>query len=246
MERQNLRVQHLSLTRTMNEQAHIDETISYIKSNITQRIAQPALSQTPQLVWELRGKLHVLHHYCLRASISEEIKKQVEEILDTSAIFWRLLSDNQKNLDNITDYTKVRSLAAEAAALREIEEIISGEESMRDIAMESIAFYLDWQSNSLWIESAKKARAGLTKSYLVELQDKVWKFIKDNTTDNNLPLEENHEIGERIDMLMQSFYDAQLSSDMQLAFQIQIFVLILRLQINKLLINLEKLKEESE
>lgn len=228
----------------MNEQAHVDEAINYIKSNITKRIAQPALSQMPQSVWELRGKLHILHHYCLRSSISEKIEKQVEEILDTSATFWRLLSDNLENLDNITDYTKVRSLAAEAEGLKNLEEILSGEESMRDIMINSIAFYLNWRSNSLWVESAKKARAGLTKSYFVELQDEVWKFVKDNTENNNLSLEKNHEVGKRIDMLMQSFYNSKFSPDTQLAFQIQLFVLILRLQIGKLLLDLENLRTE--
>lgn len=230
----------------MNEQTHIDEAINYIKSNITKRIAKPALSQTPPLVWELRGKLHVLHHYCLRAPISDKIEKQVEEILNTSATFWRLLSDNLRNLDNITDYTKVRSLAAEAEGLRNLEEITSGEESMRDIMINSIAFYLNWRSNSLWVKSAEKSRVGLTKSYFVELQDEIWKFIKDNTENNDLPLEKKHEIGKRADMLMQSFYDSKLSPDTQLAFQIQLFVLILRLQIGKLLLNLENLRTETD
>lgn len=229
----------------MNEEVHVDEAINYIRDNITKRIAQPALSQTPQSVWELRSKLHVLHHYCMRSSLSENIERQVEEILDTSLTFWRLLSDNLRNLDDISDYTKVRILGAEAEGLTNLEELISGEDTMRDIVINSIAFYLNWRSNSMWIESAKKERVDITKSYFIELQDKIWKFIKDNTDSNDLSLEKKHEIGKRIDILMQTLYNSQLSPDVQLAFQIQLFVLILRLQIGKLLVDLESFLSET-
>jgi len=230
----------------MSEENHIDELINFIKNNITKIIVEPALSQTPEIICLFRDRLHVLHHYCLQSSISENIQLQVEEILDTSGIFWRLLSENLANLNNLADYARVRILGAEAEGLTNLEEIISGEDTMRDIMINSVAFYLNWLSNSIWIDSAKKDRVGLVKSYYVELQDKIWKFIKDNTKNQDLPLERIIKIGKQTELLMRTFNNNSLSSDIQLAFQIQLFVLILRLQTGKLLLDLENLKEESE
>ena len=58
---------------------------------------------------------------------------------------------------------------------------ISGEDSFRDVLINSAAFMLNWKANTIWVDSAKRARTAMAKNYILEIQDRIWQFIKEST-----------------------------------------------------------------
>ena len=147
----------------MNIQNGIDDLKSYIRSNIEKEFARQAHDLTPESLWHLRSKLNVLRYCCRKnAEIPTNIEEQVEFILKMSASFWKMLADNEENLQDIKDITKVRLLDAEASGIAELEEIISGEESLRDIMIWGVSLLLTWQADTLWVSTAKRGRIALS------------------------------------------------------------------------------------
>ena len=55
----------------------------------------------------------------------------------------------------------MRTFSAEAEGITNIEELLSGEDSLRDVLINSVAFMLNWKANTIWVDpSAKRARYG--------------------------------------------------------------------------------------
>lgn len=231
----------------MDPKHQTDTVMNYIRQDIVASLTHDALTFTPAEVWDIRSRLHVLHHYCLLSEISAHIGEQIEFMLDTSAALWKLLSDNIDILGNLKDYTNVRLLSAEAEVVAEIEEIISGEESLRDILIVGIAFILNWKANTIWVDSARKARKSMIRCYIVELQDQLWQFIKAGSTNNGgVSLDRARRIGKRADQFLLLITASGLPDEAQVAILIQIFVILLRLQLGRIIKNLKKQKAMNE
>ncbi len=231
----------------MELQRQIDTVMTYIRQDIVASLTHDALTFTPEEVWDIRSRLHVLHHYCLQSETSAHIGEQIEFMLDTSAALWKLLSDNIDILGNLKDYTNVRLLSAEAEVVAEIEEIISGEESLRDILIVGIAFILNWKANTIWVNSARKARKSMIRGYIVELQDQLWEFIKAGSANNGgVSLDRARRIGKRADQFLLLITASGLPDEAQVAILIQIFVILLRLQLGRIIKSLKKQKAMNE
>ncbi|MFC1717085.1 hypothetical protein ACFL6S_25705 [Candidatus Poribacteria bacterium] len=193
----------------------------------------------------LRSKLHVLHYYCLQKGIDSDIINRLEAILETSRGFWELLEDNTSTFADLKETHKMRWLSLSSAVLTELEEIMSGEESFRDIIVNSIAIILGWKSDTVWVDMAKEEQRLVSKAHLVRLRDELWKFIGESSRNGSeMTLEKAIDIGEKMNLLLEFIAGDDLPVLARVMLLSQVYILLLRLNIGKILVILEANSEE--
>lgn len=230
----------------MNVERTIPTLLNQIREELLPHIARSAEIQTTESLQLFRSHLHSLHYYCVRAQTPEAICSRVEVLLSTSADFWRLIADNELVLTNLKDFTRVRTFSAEAEGIINLEELLSGEDTLRDVVINSIAFMLNWKANTIWVDSAKKARTAMAKNYMLEIQDRLWQFIKESTPETEEEdWEKAEEVRDRADKLLAVIYASDLPTEAQVTLLMQIYTLLLRLQLGQLILQLESLQEET-
>ena len=181
----------------------------------------------------------------MKSGLPTDLPAHVESMLATSSGFWNLLADNEVTLMNLKDFTRVRTLSAEAEGLVNLEELISGEETLRDLIINGIAFMLNWKSNTLWIDSAKRARRAMTQNYMLEIQDRIWQFVKEGAdTTEEIGLERTQQIRQRADDFTRLIQESTLTVEAQVVLLMQIYSLLLRLQLGKLIVRLEEMRDD--
>ncbi len=228
----------------MNIERTVPTLLNQIREELLPKIARSSEIQTTESLQFIRSQLHSLHYYCVRAQIPETVCNRLEVLLSTSADFWRLIADNELLLTNLKDFTRVRTFSAEAEGITNLEELLSGEDTLRDVAINSIAFMLNWKANTIWVDSAKKARTAMTKNYMLEIQDRIWQFIKESTAETEEDdLEKAEQVRERADKLLAVIYASDLPTEAQVTLLMQIYTLLLRLQLGQLILQLEALQE---
>lgn len=228
----------------MNVERTVSTLLNQIREELLPQIARSSEIQTPESLQRFRSRLHSLHYYCVRAQIPVTVCNRLEVLLSTSADFWRLIADNELVLTNLKDFTRVRTFSAEAEGITNLEELLSGEDTLRDVVINSIAFMLNWKANTIWVDSAKKARTAMTKNYMLEIQDRLWQFIKESTAETEEDnLEKAEEVRERADKLLAVIYASDLPTEAQVTLLMQIYTLLLRLQLGQLILQLESLQE---
>ena len=214
--------------------------IDYIKDDLLKWFLKPIPEVSPEDVWSFRNKLHALHHFAVRSGLPEEIRSQIEAMLQTSASLWHLIFDNLEVLDSVKDYHNVRMLDANAGILSEVEEIISGEETPRDVLIEAIAIYLGWRADTIWIDSAWKEHKASVHNYLLELQDHMWEFFNADASPEGEPsFEKAKSLGRLMDRMAEMILDENIPSTVQVNLLIRLYHLLLRLQIGRLIIQIE-------
>lgn len=225
----------------MNAEADTFDTIlSHIRDYLLPQITSRTDFQTAGDLQRFRSRLHSIHNFCLRVQMPEEVNSQVEVLLSTSASFWHLISENELLMANLKDFKRVRTFSAEAEGITNIEELLSGEDTLRDVFINSIAFMLNWKANTIWVESAKKARTAMTKNYMLEIQDRIWQYIKESNKDPEpIDLEQSEQIRERTEKFMKVLQVSDLTTEAQVALLQQIYTMLLRFQLGQLIILLE-------
>lgn len=84
----------------------------------------------------------------------------------------------------------------------------------------------------------------MAKNYTLEIQDRIWQFIKESmaeTEDDDI--EKASQVRERADRLLAVIYASDLPTEAQVTLLMQIYTLLLRLQLGQLIIQLETLQE---
>ena len=228
----------------MNAERTVPTLLNQIREELLPNIARSSEIQTTESLQLFRSRLHSLHYYCVRAQIPDTVCNHVEVLLSTSADFWRLIAENEVLLTNMKDFTRVRTFSAEAEGITNLEELLSGEDTLRDVVINSIAFMLNWKANTIWVDSAKKARTAMAKNYMLEIQDRLWQFIKESTpVTEEEDWEKVEEVRDRADKLLAVIYASDLPTEAQVTLLMQIYTLLLRLQLGQLILQLESLQE---
>ena len=229
----------------MNAERSIPTLLDQIREELLPHIAYASEIQTTESLQRFRSQLHSLHYYCVRTQISDTVCNRLEVLLSTSADFWRLIAENEVLLTNMKDFKRVRTFSAEAEGITNLEELLSGEDTLRDVVINSIAFMLNWKANTIWVDSAKKARTAMAKNYMLEIQDRIWQFIKESTTETEEDdLEKAEQVRERADRLLAVIHASDLPTEAQVTLLMQIYTLLLRLQLGQLILQLETLQEQ--
>ena len=230
----------------MNAERTIPALLNQIRTELLPHIVRSPTLQTTESLQSFRGQLHSLHYSCIRAQIPSAVCNRVEVLLSTSADFWHLIAENELMLKNLKEYTRVRTFSAEAEGITNIEELISGEDSLRDVLINSAAFMLNWKANTIWVDSAKRARTAMAKNYMLEIQDRIWQFIKESTSETaEDDFDKAAQVRERADELLTVIHASDLPTEGQVTLLMQIYTLLLRLQLGQLIIQLETLQENA-
>ena len=81
----------------------------------------------------------------------------------------------------------------------------------------------------------------MTRNYMLELQDRIWQFIKESfhNTDE-IDLTRVNQVRQRVDGLMGLIRAGNPTIEAQVALLMQIYGMLLRLQLGKLIIYLEE------
>ncbi len=228
----------------MNAERTIPTLLNQIREEVLPSIAHPSELQTTEGLQDLRSRLHSLHYYCIRSQIPNPVCNRVETLLSTSSGLWHLIAENELMLKNLKEYTRVRTFSAEAEGITNIEELLSGEDTLRDVLINSVAFMLNWKANTIWVDSAKRARTAMAKNYMLEIQDRIWQFIKESAVETEDDLAKAEQIRERADRLLAVVHASDLPTEAQVTLLMQIYTLLLRLQLGQLIIQLETLQDQ--
>ena len=229
----------------MNTERTIPALLDQIRGELLPHIAHSATLQTTEGLRDFRSQLHSLHYSCIRAQIPSTVCDRVEVLLSTSADFWHLIAENELMLKNLKAYTRVRTFSAEAEGITNLEELLSGEDSLRDVLINSVAFMLNWKANTIWVDSAKRARTAMAKNYTLEIQDRIWQFIKESTPETVADdFDKAAQVRERADRLLAVIHASDLPTEGQVTLLIQIYLLLLRLQLGQLILQLETLQAQ--
>lgn len=226
----------------MNTERVANDVIIYIRQNIVPIVAEQEDPPTLDQVWRFRSQLHGLDLLIVQTDLSAHLAYLVESMLCTSEALWKLIAENEETVTNLKEYSRVRSLAAEAEGLTNLEELMSGEDTIRDVIINSIAFMLNWKSNTIWVDSAERSRQSLANSYFLEIQNRIWEFIKmgaQKTTE--IDLDRTNQIREKTENCIHLIRESEVTVEAQIAMLLQIYTLILRLQLGTLIIRLEEL-----
>lgn len=222
----------------------IDSILTHIREHLLPQVVSTTQFQSAVDVQNFRSRLHSMHNFSLSAQLSDTIINQVEILLSTSASFWQLISDNELLMENLKDFKRVRMFSAEAEGITNLEELLSREDTLRDVIINSIAFMLNWKANTIWVDSAKKARTAMTKNYMLEIQDRIWQYIKEsNNQEEPIDLEQSEQVRDRAEKFMQVIQASDLTTEAQVALLLQIYTMLLRFQLGKLIIQLENQQE---
>lgn len=232
----------------MNAASTIPTLLNQIREDVLPNLARPLKLQTLEGLQHLRSRLHSIHYYCIRAQLPGRVCDTVAVLLATSADFWRLLAENELMLKNLKEYTRVRTFSAEAEGITNLEEILSGEDSLGDVILNAVAFMLNWKANTIWVDSAKRARTAMAKNYMLEIQDRLWQFIKEGSRETEDTAEDEfaraEQVRERADRLLGVIYASELPTEAQVTLLMQIYGLLLRLQLGQLILQLEGLQTD--
>lgn len=228
----------------MNAERTIDTLLNRIRNELLPQVARSPAIQTAENLHQFRSRLHSIHYCCIRTQLPVALRAQIETLLSTSADLWNLITENELTLKNLKDYTRVRTFSAEAEGITNLEELLSGEDSLRDVIINGIAFMLNWKANSIWVDSAKRARTVMTKNYMLEIQDRIWQFIKESPTQTDTTdIAQAEQVRERADRFLAIIHASELPTEAHVGLLVQIYVLLLRLQLGQLIIQLETLRD---
>lgn len=232
----------------------MDALDSEVAKGITDHLRNEVLTAVPTQIDQLdsgnveilRNRLHVLHYYCLQKEIDSGVANRLKAILETSRAFWELLEDNVSTLADLKETHKMRWLSLSSAVLMELEEIISGEESFRDIIVNSIAIILGWKSDTVWVDMAKEDQRLVSRTHLVRLRDELWQFVGESSRNGSeMTLERATDIGEKMNLLLEFIAGDDLPVVARVMLLSQVYILLLRLNIGKLIAIIEANSEEA-
>ena len=229
----------------MNAERTINTLLNQIRDELLPQIARGPEMQSAENLHRFRSRLHSVHYACIRSQFPLALCTQVKTLLATSADLWNLITENELTLKNLKDYTRVRTFSAEAEGLTNLEELISGEDSLRDVMINGIAFMLNWKANSIWVDSAKRARTVMAKNYTLEIQDRIWQFIKESTAQTNeMDIAQAEQVRERAERFLAIIHASDLPTEAHVGMLMHIYVLLLRMQLGRLIIQLENLRDD--
>lgn len=221
------------------KQEIVEKVADHIKKEVLTSLPARIDQLSSENVEVLRNKLHILHYYCLQKGIDSAVTSKLEAILETSQGFWDLLEDNAKTLLDLKETYKMRWLDLGSGVLTELEEIISGEESVRDVIINSIAIMLAWKADTVWVDMAKGDRRSVSRNHMVKMRDELWRFISEASQNGDVTLEKAADIDEKMNLLLQSMTADDMPVAVHVVLLSQIYILLLRLNIGQILTKLQ-------
>lgn len=212
----------------------------YIRKNVLPLIPGDLSQLNTELIGHLRSRLHALGHCCGHCGIYSDTREYISDMLEISLCLWELLQDNAEAIADVKDVSSVRKLVLGANILGHMEEIISGEESPRDILINAIATFLNWKSDSLWVKMAKVDHRMVVKSHIMRLQDIIWKYINKEASDR-MDLDGATFVSTKVQELLSAVTSDKLPVLLRIVIVSQVYVSLLQLYTHQILTTRESM-----
>jgi len=210
------------------------EIAKYIKDDIIAKIPSEIDQLIPENVDKLINNIYVLRYYCSQRSLDFGLINRLDDIIETCQGLWELLDSNTSTFMYLREMYKIRRLDFFANLIGQYEETTSGEESFRDFVLESIATYLGWKSDTIWVDVAKIDHYAPIKNHVRKLRLEIWKLLDDMPKDGDqIDLAKAIEIGEKMDFLLNFIVGDETQPVGQALFLSTIYVLLLRLKLDR-------------
>lgn len=210
------------------------EITEYIKNNIVPKIPSEIEQFTPDNIDELINSIYALRYYCSQKGINSGIAGRFDNIIETCQGLWELLELNTNTFMYLTEMYKIRRLDLVANLIGQYEEVTSGEESFRDFVLNSIATYLLWKSDTIWVDVAKIDHYAPSKNHVRELRGELWKLLDDLPKNGDqIDLAKAVDIGKKMNMLLNLIISEETPVAMSALLLSTIYVVILRLEFDK-------------
>ncbi|MBD3184346.1 hypothetical protein GF312_18830 [Candidatus Poribacteria bacterium] len=215
------------------------EISDHIKKEILMAVPSKLEHLSTENLEALSNSIHTIKFYCTHRKISPEVLNELDSALETSDLFWELLQDNSKTLSDLKGTYRMRWLDLGSGVLTELEEIISGEETFRDVIINSIAILLAWKSDTVWVDMAKDDHSMVSKNHVLKMRDMLWKFVSESSNNGSeTNLKKAVEMGKKMELLMKFVAGDDMPVAASVMLLSQIYILLLRLRISKILIKL--------
>ncbi len=215
------------------------EAVDYIKKEILVKIPANIEEFTPENADSLINNLYVLRHYCLKNGFSAKVTDRLEKLIDTGQGLWELLDTNTNAFNYIKEMHKVRGFDLAASLLGQYEEITSGEESLRDALLESIATYLGWKSDTIWVNMATIDHLTTSRTHVRRIRDEFWQIINESENGEPVSIQKASEINEKMSLLLQLMVSDEFPAIGRVLLISNIYTLLLRLGLDKTIVNME-------
>ncbi len=229
------------------DQQAISEIARYIKDDIIAKVPSEIDQLVPDNVDKLINNIYALRYYCSQNSIDSMLVDRLDNIIETCQGLWELLDSNTSTFMYLREMYKIRKLDFFANIIGQYEEVTSGEETFRDFILESIATFLGWKSDTIWIDVAKIDHYAPIKNHVRRLRVELWKLLDDMPKNGDqVKLDKAVEIGEKMDYLLNFVISDQDQPIGQALFLSAIYVLILRLKLDRTISVIKSIGEKKD
>jgi len=212
------------------------EAINYIKREILTKIPNNIEQYTPENVDSLIDNFYVLKYYCIKNGFSDKLAERFDNLLNISQGLWELLDSNINTFMYLKEMYKIRGLDITASLIGQYEEVTSGEESLRDFILDSIATYLGWKSDTIWVDVAKIDHNAPSKSHVRRIRDELWKIILESENGDKINIDRALNISEKMRLILQLMVSDDFPAPGRVLLISNIYTLILRMEIDKTII----------
>lgn len=222
----------------MNPQMAI-EAVDYIKKQILIKIPANIEEFNTENVDSLINNLYVLRYYCLKNGFNIKVTDRIDKLIETGQGLWELLDANTNAFNYIKEMHKVRGFDLASSLIGQYEEITSGEESLRDALLESIATYLGWKSDTIWVNMANLDHFATSRTHVRRIRDEFWQIINDSENGDPVSIQKASEINEKMSLLLQLMVSDEFPAVGRILLISNIYTLLLRLGLDKTIVNME-------
>ena len=213
------------------------EVVDYVKNEVLEKIPTEINDMTTDNVDDFINNLYVLRYYCSQKNLNQDIISRFDNMIETSQGLWELLDSNSNTFMYLKEMYNIRRLDLVANLLGQYEETTSGEETFRDFVISSVATFLGWKSDTIWVDVAKIDHYAPSKTHIRRLRDELWRLITDSPKNSDqVTLEKTVELGEKMSLLLKLMISDEFPAPGRALLLATIYTLLLRLQVDKAIV----------
>ncbi|MDQ1316490.1 MAG: hypothetical protein QG588_137 [Candidatus Poribacteria bacterium] len=216
------------------------EAIEYMTKEVLAKIPTEIDDMTIDNVDVLTNNLYVLKYYCSQKNFDPDVISRLDNLIETSQGLWELLDSNSNTFMYLKEMYTIRRLDLVASLIGQYEETTSGEETFRDFVLSSVATFIGWKSDTIWIDVAKIDHYAPSRTHVRRLRDEFWRLISDSPRNGDqITLEKAVELGEKMSLLLKLMVSDEFPAPGRALLLATIYTMLLRLQIDKTIVAMQ-------
>lgn len=218
----------------MNHAEAVRSALAVLGESPSRAGTTAAESLTSPRLWEWRNLLHAAR-LSLALSPDDATGREIDDLLATTARLGHLLDQNADALSEIEAYRRARTLSAGSDVAGIVQERLDPDPAgLGTWLTDALAFFLNWRSNTVWVEVGERARRGVPREHLADLQDEVWGWARTRVRDN-APADFPQHIARSVEQITALIEDPEVPTALQVALIAQVYEAIVRGRIERIL-----------